>query len=656
MNADRRSFLFFRMSLACSVMLVALACAGGENLLENPGFEGGMTGWREANPVWRVENGAGYNGTKGLVYENDDPDRYIYPAQYIRLEPGFAYRIRGLAKNEGVKGGTPTIGISYVDREGKWISDVYGHLVDDNGILKDGWQMFEVTTKAMPDNVGRGGVLCFVGKGGTGRARFDDISIEKVELKPIAFLVSSAYRDTAEKGSVRFYAEVNANPAAYALTLAFTGADGSVKNIPPVEFTRSQAVFELDVEALAPGRQKLKAVMTAKADGKVRDTQELAFTRAVPERRRVTFDLRGRMLLDGRKIFPLGCYMGWGIDDALMERYTRGPYNFLVKYGGTDVKQLDACRRAGVYMAVDVRGMIFGYSYATKSGCRTLADSKERLRNLHETIGSHPNLLMWYLNDEAPVDHMPNIAQVHQYLHELDPDRATLTCLCHPKTAGNFLPSYDVLAHDCYPIGNTRGPRGVLERVTRQMRECIAEMRGMKPIWFIPQAIDWKWYYTAEVQKTCDQDHLRMPTRREMANMTWQSVACGANGIVFYSYSAIFKDEKDPTKAAEYWADTCGAASEVKKFEDVLLADDFPVSREGVPEFVVVRAWHHVGRDWYLVVNATRDRQTAKIPLNRYAVTLRTALGSGVSLSADGTALDCAFGPMEYAFVEIENK
>ena len=37
-------YAFFRMSLACSVMLASLACAGGGNLLENPGLHRTLLG------------------------------------------------------------------------------------------------------------------------------------------------------------------------------------------------------------------------------------------------------------------------------------------------------------------------------------------------------------------------------------------------------------------------------------------------------------------------------------------------------------------------------------------------------------------------------------------------------------------------------------
>ena len=128
--------------------------------------------------------------------------------------------------------------------------------------------------------------------------------------------------------------------------------------------------------------------------------------------------------------------------------------------------------------------------------------------------------------------------------------------------------------------------------------------------------------------------------------MTWQGVACGANGIVSYSYSTIRKYAKG-SEFEKAWSETCAVAEEVKKMENVLLADGLPVETACLPTYVVARAWRHAGSDWYLVVNALREPQKATLPLAASGKKLATALGRGVKLAADGRSLVCDFGPME---------
>lgn len=641
---------------ALPIGMAAAACGDSGNLLKNPGFEDGFAEWRKPPRMWSVEDGAGYNGSKGLVWRCDDPGHYEYPAQYVRLKAGAAYRIRALVKVDALENGkkvSPAVGFEWFDKDGKWLSGSYARPVDDNGILKDGWVSYEGLTRVMTAEAYRGGFICYLPKGSTGKVRFDNVSFESVPVKPVEFVVTDAYRDAASAGKVRVLASIHANPATCMARLGYVDAKGARRQAEPVLFEADKARFELDVENLAMGKQELLVALKEKG-GAVLGSQSVPFTRTDgPLKRRVTFDSRRRMLLDGKPFFPLGHYTSRMTDNDMAE-YKKGPHNFAIQYGDMTVEDLDRWLKAGVVVAADVRRLIYGYDYSAKSEYKTFDDSKNAFRRKYKEIGGHPALVMWYLNDEAPVSLAQNTSDVHVYLHEIDPERATLTCLCHPKTAFDFLPSYDVMAHDCYPIGNHVG-RNMMERVTRQMREIDDSMLAMRPLWFIPQTFDWKWCYTGDSLKKCDQERLRMPTREEMCCMTWQGIACGANGIVSYSYSTIRKNAKGE-EFEKAWADTCAMAEEVKKMEPVLLSDEIPVRTKDLPEFVVARAWHHAGRDWYLVVNATRDPQMAHIPLGGRFASLATALGKGVELSADGRSLACSFGPMEYAFVELTEK
>ena len=81
--------------IACAIVGMVVHGAGiaNGNLLKNGDFEQGFDNWRKPNSMWRVEDGAGYGGTKGLVWECNDAEKYIYPAQYVQLEGGSAYRL-----------------------------------------------------------------------------------------------------------------------------------------------------------------------------------------------------------------------------------------------------------------------------------------------------------------------------------------------------------------------------------------------------------------------------------------------------------------------------------------------------------------------------------------------------------------------------------
>ena len=638
-----------------------LGAASGENLLNNADFEQGFEHWRKSGSLWRVEAGAGYGGTKGLVWECSDAGKYIYPAQYVQLEAGCAYRLTALVKVDELKGAQgPSVGFEWFDVNGEWVAGAYAHPVDDNGALKGGWVRYEGKTRVMKSSDARGGVLCLLKKGSTGKVRFDNFSFERIPVKPIEFICTSAYRDAASDGTLRILASINANTNSHVAALTVRSAAGEAVTLNPISFSCDAAVFSVPVAELAMGPQKMAFRLALRSSGKTVGSGEVAFERkkADAPRRRVSFDSQRRMLLDGKKFFPLGHYTG-AMTEEDMAQYRRGPYNFAIQYSGINTTQLDRWQQAGVFVASDVRGLIYGYPYATKINIKTPEDTKAALKRRFEAIGSHPALVMWYLNDEAPVSMVSNTMVAHEFLHEIDPERATITCLCHPNTVRDFLPSYDVMAHDCYPIGNDKGPRSDLERVTRQMRTVEEGLAAMRPLWFIPQTFDWRWCYAKERWPKCNQQYLRMPTRAEMANMTWQGIACGANGIVSYSYSTIRKN----AKGAEFekaWGDTCDVAFEVKRMEDVLLSDDvtadFAKGCAALPKYLPARFYRHEGRVWMLAVNATREAMLATLPLDEPCRDLKTELGGGVTGVPDGRALTLDLPPLGYAFVSFSVK
>ena len=653
------SKLLFGAAVCLSAVAVGADAAG--NLLKNGDFDQGFAGWRKPQAMWRVEDGAGYGGTKGLVWECNDAEKYIYPAQYVKLEAGSAYRITALVKVDELKGGAnPEVGFEWFDVDGKWVAGAYAKPVDDNGALGDGWVRYEGKTRAMKSSDARGGVLCLLKKGSTGKVRFDNVTFERIPVKPIEFICTSAYRNAALDGTLRVLASINANTNRHVAALTVRSATGESMTLRPISFSCDAAVFTVPVAKLAMGMQKMTFRLTMRDGGETVGTGAVAFERkgaAVP-RWRVSFDSQRRMLLDGKKFFPLGHYTGqMSVED--MEQYKRGPYNFAIQYAGITTAQLDRWQKAGVFVASDVRGLIYGYPYATKINIKTPEDTKAALRKRFEAIGRHPALVMWYLNDEAPVSMVPNTTVAHEFLHEIDPERATITCLCHPNTVRDFLPSYDVMAHDCYPIGNDKGPRSDLERVTRQMRTVEDGLAAMRPLWFIPQTFDWRWCYAKERWPKCNQQYLRMPTREEMANMTWQGIACGANGIVSYSYSTIRKN----AKGAEFekaWGDTCDVAFEVKRMEDVLLSDDvtvdFAKGCAALPKYLPVRFYRHEGRVWMLAVNATREAMRATLPLASPCRDFKTELGGGMTCAQDGRTFTLDLPPLGYAFVSFNAK
>ena len=650
-----------RRTIVLAAALAGGAAAAGENLLVNPGFENGTEGWKRIEPpVWKIVEGEGYGGTKALVWENDDPDCYAYPAGKIKLEPGRIYHFSALVKTDSIRNGKVQVGIEWSNTQGKWSGGSYSAPVDDNGMLKDGWVRYEATTVPMPSDVGEAGLLAVMTKGSVGRVRFDDFTFEAREFRTVDYLVSSAYRDCASAGKVRFVAAIHLNVqerplSDYAAELTYRDAAGAERTAGAKKLEAECAEFELDVADLRMGRQDVRLRVLRK--GEAIGEASRAFTRlAKPLVRRVTFDAERKMLVDGKRFFPLGMYTDTSMKQEDFDYYSQAPFNFAVQYGrASTTAQLDGYAAIGVYAAVDVRSLIYGYDYSAKSGLKTLAESQKALRAKYAEMGAHPALLMWYLNDEAPLAFVPNVTDVQNFLHEIDPDRPTLTCICRPDEAFNFLPSFDVAAIDSYPLGY-RDTSNPIHVVWERQRRTDGVMREMRPHWFIPQMFTWEWYTKPEFRKLNGITDQHFPTREEMLNMTWQGIAAGANGIVMFSYEAIRRNLKDKAEFERTWAEVVAVAREVAKFAPLVMADDLAVTAEGLPKEIVARAWRQGDNDYYLLVNRFRTAAKGSLALPCGASEIRTAVGSGVGLSADGRSLECDFAPLGYAIVRVRRE
>ena len=109
-------------------------------------------------------------------------------------------------------------------------------------------------------------------------------------------------------------------------------------------------------------------------------------------------------------------------------------------------------------------------------------------------------------------------------------------------------------------------------------------------MWQVPQAFDWGGYRPEWPGSAPN----RMPTVDEMRSMAWQCVASGANGIIFYSFTAIQKQTHGlPFEKA--WADICKVGEEMKKFIPVLLSVEPAPAVAGASGEWCVRTWRKDG-------------------------------------------------------------
>lgn len=596
-----------------SAIAVTVAAFAADVFTED--FEKGADRWHLPSAQWRVEDGAGLDGTKGLVleYGKGDVPQWIERNEMFPVEPGEAYRIEAWVNDSEFHAKDRPISISFApyDAHDNYIkgAGTASKRVIDNIIRKDGFYRVEGTTRPLPANATKARFYIWAKEGSHGRVRFDGFRAYKVAVNPVEPLVCSAYRDEAAEGVVRFSAGYAVNGLKH--DLAKVRAEVRYRS-PEGERTREASLFDgvaavtLPVTAFALGTNEVQMVLLE--EGKVLGESSCLFSRVarLPERK-VWIDAHKRTVVDGKPFFPLGMF--WGdITAADLAIYTNGaPFNCLMPYRRPDAAKMDLCVAAGVKVIFPIAGW-----YADFAGTNTQKAAEidaKYVRGTVEKLRSHPAILAWYLADELIVPYARQLEDRNRMCREVDPDHPTWICQNTAASVRPFVNGYDAIGMDTYPVGNPSGRRDIA--VAHGMAaEAVRQMYGARAMWHVPQSFDWSHYaknqYAAQAKGWKPPPDMRMPTREEMRSMAWQAIAGGANGLVFYSYFDIMKRDRPKDVQDAQWADVVAVARGIKAHETILLAVSGP-DVENVPEGAVCRTWRTSdGKVHYIVCNTER--------------------------------------------------
>ena len=634
---------YINTAVALSLAVVWQSMAAGTVSIRNAAFEqvdanGYPVGW-EKKPNWRGERN-GHNGSGGIVYECGDISKASreHVRQKIRLQPGKRYRISALVKTEGIvtERKSSALGITvYMSGFNAKGKQIFGCAAQPfvSGTSKD-WVKVDGVSAEVPDEV----VDAYVGALADGRCMglgiVDWIYVEELEQPPVAGVVTDAYRNESAGGEVRFLASLNLDRENVALgdctaEISYLAPDGKRKCVPAKVLSHKKAIATVDTAKFALGTNDVTFAVSAA--GKKVGEFSVKFARlAGPARRKVSIDRHGRTIVDGKPFFPLGMFSG-KVDKEMLDIYTQAPFNCIMPYVRPGKAGFDLCH------ARNLKVMFF-----LNGGWRTKDDGKGWIENRIATFKDHPAMLAWYMSDEPSLDMAAQLAVRRGWAHAADPDHPTWVVIDRPGNVRHFLDSFDLYAMDKYPV-----PNKPIKDVIDSMRTGNDATMGVKPVWYVPQAFGWGWLNRPRT-------HGRGPDRDELANMTWQSIAGGANGIVYYSFGQVLKRPRDGSvdsfEAA--WERTKSAAFEVKKYEQVLLSVEEAPQVSGATDEVAVRTWRHEGRVYLLAVNCTSERQQARLALPAAMKLVASDFGPMPKISGKNLSID--FPPLGYAMVQLD--
>ena len=636
----------------CGCCAVALLLAGSlsaqdkivwKETFDNPSA---LTNWC-CDSCFSIRMGEGENGSGALVWEaskkrpapppdpkpvaqeEDNVVRILPPStrkvgrevcrRRIPLEPGRRYNVSVRLKG-AITNNCGYLFLALYDRDGKPMGrPSYAKPTIWKDVGTNGWQTLSVATLRLPQAASYAETYLEFYNTTLGRMCFDDYTVTCDGIRLMELMFSSAYRDEQAEGKVRFvapYVLANGMDAKHVSgRFMFKGREGDFQLAADiVDGCRFEA--SLDVGRLAIGKSEVRAEFLY--DGEVRDFCTLQFDH--PEKlstRRVRIDERNMTYVDGKPFFPIGVYVHHRDKRVpCLDRLQGGPFNCVIECTPR-VSTLNRIQKAGL-MAIP------------KSPRSAVA-----MRAAYESLRNHPALLAWYVIDEAFPGRALIEVPLQKLRRELDPDHPTIAVLNIAENTGPLMGCFDIIARDPYPLSvNCKFPPGCDRRDLLDVAFWPELMRrygyGLPPAWQVPQAFSWGWlrnWGTPELD--------RFPTEDELRSMAWQSIAGGANGILWYSASMIFgRAAKDKAESEACWNILVRIAAEINRKMPYLISEERAPAVVGCPDDAAARTFMKDGKVATLVTNRASKPVSGEVRLN------------------DGTVLKVDLAPYGVAWIE----
>lgn len=529
-------------------VLILPAGAAKPNLVQNAGFEtaeGAVpAGWQcEGKGIYTRDATTAHSGTASLKWVNDDPGRLARAAQWLDLvpQPGASYdfgvwaktadcrRVQGQGRGVGIQ-------VQWFDETRKQLLGWYTGLPAISGTTDWTWVGVDLVT--FPPEAKAFRVVCFVFWGFTGTAWFDDVTVhETIQPAMTAFLLSPNYRGWiygAQPAPVRLRVRLNPQDHDFQLRdVTLTAAIAPQQAVKPVSVRPKSEIVDLTLPAdrLPPGDFTLTVNLQTGQPPTVLATNSFPLTRlAGAVTAKVWVNRDQQLMVDGQPFFPLGMYTG-GMDDGAMTRFADSAFNCLMIYGSPRTEMLDLAQRHRLRVIYSLNNYFAGEKQAP-AGVTTAAEEEQVLRARVRAMRPHPALLAWYLNDELPSFYLPRLRDHFRWVQAEDADHPAWSVLGSPYSLRAYADTSDILGSDPYPV-----PFEPASKAGAWAQESVRQLEGARPVWMVPQAMNWAHYYTDERK-----DKSRQPSYEELRSMSWQCLCEGATGLVYYTWEEMDKN------------------------------------------------------------------------------------------------------------------
>ena len=653
------------LAFSCLAFLAATLLAQEPvNLVRNPGFEeigadGRAVGWGGQAPYYPVSTETAKTGKASLHFSHKEPKPYVLCGQNIKLDKKKFYHFGVWVKSSGMKGAGPTICVQWWGKDNKFLGGSYpGGVKDTNSE----WLLVEDHVRRIPDEAVRFDITCYCRQGSTGEAWFDDVFLYEYIPPFLGVLTTDCYRHYTTGEPMTVFAAVtpqgDVRPENLpGISLKLLTTDGKeLQSFKPMGGPDETSIsFVVPTADLAPGDYVIRLDALNPGNGKT-ESKQLTIHRvtALPAWKSY-IDSHRRLIVDGKPFFPLGMYFG-GISDSDLEIYRNSPFNCLMPYHQLKRETLDKTEAAGIKVLYSVKDF-----YSGRAKLKTPEEASARTASVVQAFKDHPAIIAWYINDELPLKMIDELSARRDQMEQLDPGRPTWVVLYQINKIRDYIPSFDVIGTDPYPIP-TRPPSHALDwarKTTKGAFSCF-------PNWMVPQAFNWASYWKGYGKTDEEVLACRAPTATELKAMTWMCIAGGATGLVYYSWTDLHRMDKlikdggralrrDPFDVR--WAEVKAVAADVKRLDQVLLGIETPLAITPAPETpddIGVRLFGKDGETWLLAVNANNEKSATVTFTAPKAVTcLGQELGGKPPKIAD-TTITLELEPLEVTMLRLK--
>ena len=584
------------------------------------------------SPLFSIDSTESYHQKQSLKYSNNDPNAYSYPKYILNLEEGKHYKIGAWIKTNNLSGSGTSgamVGLEFFDKDDNYISGYYV-----NGpVGTTNWTRYQgKTTQPAPPGTVKGRLLCYVKRGFTGEAWWDQAYV--IPSGDVAnSIFTDAYRNQAQSGTVNVKVGIDMQAIESAVMKVKDDEGTVLETINHSSMDDKFVNFSFDCTDLKAGDYELDCTLYV-CDGTSQNAK-LDFLKP----NYTYIDEHKRLIVEGKPFFPLGMYVDY-MPSYSVEGYASSGFNCLMPYTRIPTSKMDLLHKNGIKVIYSIKDLFFNMAGCTcPPEITSEADEEPYILDNCEAIRKHPALIAWYVNDERPRQELPRLIKRQNFMRKFDSRHPTWVVTNHLEDISLFMPSYDVVGSDPYPI-----PYSNVNQTTQHTRKTINSVFGKRPVWMVTQVFNWQVYRPNEPD-------LRAPSANEIRAMAWQAISSGANGLLMYSYFDLKKESDFAAK----WQIVKDLSLQIKQFIPMLLSvEATPQCQYVGSDKVAWRVQQYNGFTYLFVTNGNNGPFYVTFNFNKNIISMNNEIPNGSNFNQDPSSFNCTLLAYETAVFKIK--